>query len=130
MRSHDRGMSGGGCANGANAPVPAAASGWGPLTGDCSVVEPWNIGPSFFEAARLALQARETLIPYIYNTHREAFDTGIGLVRPMVRETVRFTRTKRDGAVHGTSSRSRCIYRVAPAPVCAPLLCGFFHLPL
>jgi hypothetical protein len=42
-RSHDRGMSGGGCSNTANAPVPAAATGWGPNAGDCSVVEPWNV---------------------------------------------------------------------------------------
>lgn len=42
-RSHDRGMSGGGCSNSANAPVPAAATGWGPNAGDCSVVEPWNV---------------------------------------------------------------------------------------
>lgn len=83
MRSHDRGMAGGGCTNSAHAPVPAAASGWGPITGDCSIVEPWNVGPVFFEAVRDALRARETLLPYIYNTHRTAFDTGIGLIVPM-----------------------------------------------
>ncbi len=67
-RSHDRGMSGGGCANSASAPVPAAGTLWGPIAGDCSVVEPWNVGPVAFEAIRLALRARESLLPYIYNT--------------------------------------------------------------
>jgi alpha-glucosidase (family GH31 glycosyl hydrolase) len=74
MRSHDRGMSGGGCANGA--------------TFGCSIVEPWNV-PNvnfpvpFHDANRDVLQARATLLPYIYNGHRAAFDTGLGLIRPM-----------------------------------------------
>lgn len=69
MRSHDRGMSGGGCAN--DSPF------------SCSIVEPWNVPPPNFEANRAALQARETLLPYIYNGHRAAFDGGVGLIRPM-----------------------------------------------
>lgn len=69
MRSHDRGMSGGGCAN--NNPF------------DCSIVEVWNVPNVNFEANRLALQARETLMPYIYSTHRSAFDSGVGLIQPM-----------------------------------------------
>eukprot|EP01116_Phalansterium_solitarium_P007898 TRINITY_DN2091_c0_g1_i4.p1 TRINITY_DN2091_c0_g1~~TRINITY_DN2091_c0_g1_i4.p1 ORF type:complete len:820 (+),score=372.39 TRINITY_DN2091_c0_g1_i4:134-2593(+) len=69
MRSHDRGMSGGGCAN--DNPY------------DCSVVEPWNVPNTNFEAHRLALLTRETLLPYIYNAHRQAFDTGLSIIRPM-----------------------------------------------
>ena len=62
MRSHERGMSAGGCAdNGGVTPTS-----WGPNSCTCSIVEPWNVGPKFFEANRRALQARERRIPYIY----------------------------------------------------------------
>jgi alpha-glucosidase (family GH31 glycosyl hydrolase) len=69
MRSHDRGMSGGGCAN--NNPF------------DCSIVEVWNVPRDNMEANRLALRMREELLPYVYNGHRAAFDTGVGLIMPM-----------------------------------------------
>jgi hypothetical protein len=73
MRSHDRGMSAGGCANGASF--------------GCSIVEVWNVpqAPGVFnmEANRLALRVREELVPYIYTHHRAAFDTGAGLILPM-----------------------------------------------
>jgi len=74
MRSHDRGMSAGGCANG------GAFS--------CSIVEPWNtpnvnFPDSYMEANRLALQQRAFLLPYIYSGHRSAFDSGVGVIRPM-----------------------------------------------
>lgn len=69
MRSHDRGMSGGACAD---------------LSPElCSVVEVWNVPNVNFEANRAALQAREALLPYIYNGHRSAFVSGLGLIRPM-----------------------------------------------
>jgi len=74
MRSHDRGMSAGGCAN-----SPQFS---------CSVVEPWNtpnvnFPDAYMEANRLALQWRASLLPYVYNGHRAAFDSGVGLIRPM-----------------------------------------------
>lgn len=74
MRSHDRGMSGGGCANDDKF--------------SCSVVEPWttpnvNFPNVYMEANRQALQFRAHLLPYVYNGHRMAFDSGVGLVRPM-----------------------------------------------
>ena len=73
MRSHDRGGSAGGCANGAEF--------------GCWIVEPWNVpqSPGVFnmEANRLALRMREELVPYIYTHHRAAFDTGAGLILPM-----------------------------------------------
>lgn len=74
MRSHDRGMSAGSCADS------------NPFS--CSVVEPYKAistyWPEVHEAAnRAALQARATLLPLIYNGHRSAFDTGLGLIRPM-----------------------------------------------
>ena len=79
MRSHERGMSAGGCAD-RGGPTPAA---WGPNSGSCSIIEPWNVGPKFFEANRRALHARERLIPYIYTAHRALFDYGVGLLQPM-----------------------------------------------
>lgn len=69
MRSHDRGMSGGGCAD--SAPY------------QCPIVEVWNVPRENFEANRLALQMREELVPYIYTRHRTAFDSGVGIVIPM-----------------------------------------------
>ena len=105
MRSHDRGMSGGGCANSYTQVVAPA---WGPATGDCSIVQPWSVGPMAFPAIRAALQARERLLPYIYNTHRTAFGawsqsrnicahsaaTAFTIVSPPIRSP---TRRIRDG---------------------------------
>jgi len=79
MRSHERGMSAGDCADKPEA-SPAA---WGPNSGKCAVVEPWNTGPNFFEANRRALQWRARLVPYIYTAHRQLFDTGVGLMQPL-----------------------------------------------
>lgn len=77
MRSHERGMSAGGCNNHASTPPTP----W--FTG-CSIVEPWNVQAyQYFEANRAALQLREELVPYIYTAHRAAFDTGVGLIIPM-----------------------------------------------
>ncbi len=74
MRSHERGQSAGGCVN--DEPF------------DCSIVEPWNtpnvdFPDTFMEANRQALQFRGHLLPYVYNGHRHAFDSGVGLIRPM-----------------------------------------------
>jgi alpha-glucosidase (family GH31 glycosyl hydrolase) len=74
MRSHDRGMSAGGCANS------------NPFS--CSVVEPWNapnvnFPAAFINANRQALTWRSYFLPTIYNGHRSAFDTGVGLLRPL-----------------------------------------------
>ena len=77
MRSHDRGMSAGGCNN-----RPGTPSGNSWVAG-CSTVEPWNVPNTFFEANRVALQLREELVPYIYTHARAAFDTGVGLIIPM-----------------------------------------------
>ena len=79
MRSHERGMSAGGCGNAAGV-VPSA---WGPRTGTCSLIAPWLVGPKFVEANRRALQGRERLLPYIYNAHRSLFDVGAGIIQPM-----------------------------------------------
>jgi alpha-glucosidase len=76
MRSHDRGMSAGGCNN---KPAPAGTV-W---EAGCSTVEPWNVPNVHFEANRAALQLREELVPYIYTAHRAAFDSGVGLIIPM-----------------------------------------------
>lgn len=43
FRSHERGMSGGGCAN-------------DPTGTACSTVKPWNVPTKFFEANRDAMQ--------------------------------------------------------------------------
>ena len=80
MRSHERGMSAGGCANGKSGVVPGQ---WGPDTGSCSVIAPWGVGPKYFEANRRALQMRERLLPYIYTMHRSLFDTGVGIMQPL-----------------------------------------------
>ena len=75
MRSHDRGMSAGGCNNN---------KGGATWTPGCDIVEPWIVANTYFEANRVALQLREELLPYIYTASRAAFDTGVGLIIPMV----------------------------------------------
>jgi alpha-glucosidase (family GH31 glycosyl hydrolase) len=67
MRSHDRGMSAGLCAD----------------VNLCNIVRVWEVPNKYFEANRLALQVRATLLPYIYTTYRQAFDTGLSPLRPM-----------------------------------------------
>jgi hypothetical protein len=41
---------------------------------------------NFLIFSRVAVHAREALIPYIYNATRQAFDDGISLLRPMYYE--------------------------------------------
>jgi alpha-glucosidase (family GH31 glycosyl hydrolase) len=72
FRTHDRGMSAGGCAN----DQPES----------CAHVAPWNAPAVNVFANRLAMQRREALVPYIYNAARQAFDTGVGLIFPMYLE--------------------------------------------
>ena len=79
MRSHERGMSAGGCAN----KDTASPGQWGDHNGQCAIVEPWNVSPKFFDANRRALQGRERLLPYIYTMHRQLFDVGAGIVQPL-----------------------------------------------
>ena len=79
MRSHERGMSAGGCGDQSGV-TPSA---WGPDTGKCSLIAPWDVGPKFVDANRRALQGRERLLPYIYNHHRHLFDAGVGIIQPM-----------------------------------------------
>lgn len=73
MRSHDRGMARGGC-NRADFPE---------LLVGCAIVEVWEVPQAYFYANRLALQDRVKHIPYIYTATRQAFDTGLSLLRPM-----------------------------------------------
>ena len=45
--------------------------------------EPWHFGPPYGEAINAAIRLRYRLAPYIYAASREAYDTGVSLVRPM-----------------------------------------------
>jgi hypothetical protein len=72
MRSHDRGMSTGDCAD--------------TQPNSCSIVEPWNVENKYFEANRGALRARAALVPHMYTANRQAFDTGLCMMRPMYYE--------------------------------------------
>ena len=79
FRSHDRGMSGGGCANGAQ-------SAGQPHMNGCSTVKPWNVPTKYFEANREAMQTRARWIPLIYNATFHAYETGVSPLRPMYYE--------------------------------------------
>ncbi|MCX7771564.1 MAG: DUF4968 domain-containing protein [Clostridia bacterium] len=46
--------------------------------------QPWVYGPTAEKAASDAIRLRYSLIPYIYAYEREAYETGNGLVRPLV----------------------------------------------
>ncbi|KAJ9444527.1 Alpha-xylosidase [Diplonema papillatum] len=71
-RAHERGMSAGGCHND-----------WPTQTTDCSNVRPYNVPLSWREMNVAALRLRSALVPYIYTHTRIAFETGVGLLRPM-----------------------------------------------
>ena len=79
FRSHDRGMSGGGCANGGQ-------SNGQPHMNGCSTVKPWNVPTKYFEANREAMQTRAKWLPLIYNATREAYETGVSILRPMCKQ--------------------------------------------
>ena len=49
----------------------------------CSTVKPWNVPTKFFEANREAMVTRAKWLPLIYTATREAYDTGVSLLRPM-----------------------------------------------
>ena len=46
--------------------------------------QPWVYGTTAEAAATKAINLRYSLIPYIYTYDRQAYDTGIGLVRPLI----------------------------------------------
>ena len=74
MRMHERGMSGGGCADRQQA---------GAALSQCAIDLPWEAPTAHYEAMRDALALRAKLLPYIYTAARHAYDTGVGLIRPM-----------------------------------------------
>lgn len=45
--------------------------------------EPWAFGPEVERTARLALQRRYRLLPYLYTAFREAAETGMPVMRPL-----------------------------------------------
>lgn len=51
-----------------------------------TAVEPWMFGPEAIAAARKAIELKYSLLPYIYTIAREAYDTGIPLMRALLLE--------------------------------------------
>jgi len=45
--------------------------------------EPWRFPPEDFAALRQIIDLRYALAPYIYTASREAYDTGVSLLRPL-----------------------------------------------
>lgn len=45
--------------------------------------QPWVYGPIAEEASKEVMQLRYKLIPYIYSYERRAYETGLGLVKPL-----------------------------------------------
>ncbi|QDZ20538.1 glycoside hydrolase [Chloropicon primus] len=74
MRFHDRGLSSGLC----NDPFQHPGQ-----SGSCDIDLIWKHPAHYFQAMRAALQRRAQLLPYLYNAVREAFDTGVSLIRPL-----------------------------------------------
>ena len=52
----------------------------------CGVVRPWNVPLKYFKVNRAAMLRRAALVPYFYTLVREAYDTGVGPLRPMYYE--------------------------------------------
>lgn len=46
--------------------------------------QPWKYGTTAEAAAKKVMQLRYQLIPYIYSYERQAYETGVGLVKPLV----------------------------------------------
>jgi alpha-glucosidase len=46
--------------------------------------QPWVYGATAEKAATKAINLRYSLLPYIYTYDRQAYDTGVGLVRPLI----------------------------------------------
>src|SRR5204863_4288755 len=46
--------------------------------------QPWFYGETAEAASKQVMQLRYRLIPYIYAYERQAYETGIGLVKPLV----------------------------------------------
>jgi alpha-glucosidase (family GH31 glycosyl hydrolase) len=46
--------------------------------------QPWFFGHTAEEVSKAAIQLRYSLLPYLYSYEREAYDTGLGLVRPLL----------------------------------------------
>lgn len=67
VRTHDRGMSTGGCAENES----------------CSIVEPWNVPPKYAQANFEALRLRGRLIPYLYTAAYHAHKRGRWFTTPM-----------------------------------------------
>jgi len=51
-----------------------------------TAVEPWMFGDGAVAAARKAIELKYSLLPYIYTISREAYDTGLPLMRAMFLE--------------------------------------------
>ncbi|MDY3979184.1 MAG: glycoside hydrolase family 31 protein [Tidjanibacter sp.] len=51
-----------------------------------TAVEPWQFGLEAEQCARKAIELKYKLLPYIYTTSREAYDTGMPLMRAMILE--------------------------------------------
>ena len=46
--------------------------------------QPWYFGTTAEEVTKSAIQQRYSLIPYMYSYEREAYDSGLGLVYPLL----------------------------------------------
>lgn len=45
--------------------------------------EPWRFSPDVFDALRRTVELRYEMAPYIYTASRQAYDTGVSLMRPL-----------------------------------------------
>lgn len=45
--------------------------------------EPWRFSPDVFAALRQTIELRYQLIPYIYTAARQAYDSGVSILRPL-----------------------------------------------
>ena len=67
FRLHDRGLSAGNCND----------------QSGCPHLNLWDLPWPYFPAARAAVQERRALLPYVYTAMRQAYDAGLGIVRPL-----------------------------------------------
>ncbi|MEQ4480768.1 TIM-barrel domain-containing protein [Cohnella silvisoli] len=58
--------------------------------------QPWYYGNTAEESAKSAIQLRYSLLPYMYSYERSAYETGIGLIRPLMLDNPADSSAKND----------------------------------
>ena len=105
FRTHDRGMSSGGCQVNENG---------------CNLLFPWDLPQDLFVHARFALQTRSRLIPYIYTATYKMHKSLKSFLRPMYWDFPKDTDSFKACTIDGEMSQYMFGDEMFIAPVVSP----------